>query len=465
MIGKQVKGRSFRGVLNYLHEKEQARQIGGNMAGQHPRVLAAEFRVARDLNPRLQKAVYHASLSLPKGEVLDDDRWCEIADDYVVGMGFEGSQYVVYRHSDRDHDHIHIVASRIRITDGGTVSDSWDYPRSEKVIRELEKQYQLTPTLSSHEREDRAPTTGEIRRSWRTGEVGIREQLVEQIEQATTGQPTLPAFMERLKDNGVDVRVSYTRTDKVKGISYELEGVAFSGTKLGRAYTFPGLQKHRGVTYSPEMQSEIEAANQRPPLTENDRWQQQQERTEIVAPLLYRVLELAAETQYQGRTYAIHRDGEQLTLTCQSDAQTLMRAVWNDDRERWEQSELSQLQRQDVEEAQASLQRLEQIQRAQIAAAIIAEFLALKGQKQHRGRLYEERWEGDQLVLIRCADQQRLMTARWNATHQSWEPMEPSQLQEADMAQLEQLAQRLWPSQETTPVTGPQASERPQIEY
>ena len=396
--------------------------------------------------------------------MLDDDRWCEIADDYVKGMGFEGSQYVVYRHSDRDHDHIHIVASRIRITDGGTVSDSWDYPRSEKVIRELEKQYQLPPTLSSHERENRAPTTGEMRRSWRTGEVGIREQLVEQIEQATSGQPTLPEFMERLKDNGVDVRVSYTRTDKVKGISYELEGVAFSGTKLGRAYTFPGLQKHRGVTYSPEMQSAIGAANQRPPLTEDEHWQQQQERTAIVAPLLYRVLELAAETQYQGRNYAIDWDGE-LTLTRQSDDQTLMRAVWNDDRERWEQSEPARLQRQDVEETQAALQRLEQIQRAQIAAAIIAEFLALKGQKQHRGRLYEERWEGDQLVLIRCADQQRLMTVRWNEPHQGWESVEPSHLQAADMAQLEQLAQRLRPSQETKPVPGPQASERPQIEY
>jgi hypothetical protein len=378
-------------------------------------------------------------------------------------MGFEGSQYVVYRHSDRDHDHIHIVASRIRITDGSTVSDSWDYPRSEKVIRALEKQYQLTPTPSSKEREDRAPTTGEMRRLWRTGEAGIREQLVEQIEQATTGQPTLPEFMERLKDNGVDVRVSYTRTDKVKGISYELAGVAFSGTKLGRAYTFPGLQTHRGVTYSPEMQGAIEAANQRQPLTEDEHWQQQQERTAIVAPLLYRVLELAAETQYQGRNYAIHWDGE-LTLTRQSDGQTLMRAVWNDDRERWEQSAPARLQRQDVEETQAALQRLEQIQRAQIAGVIVDGLLKRTGQNQHQGQRYEARREDDHLVLIRRADQQRLMTARWNEAHQVWEQVEPSHLQDVDMAQLKQLAQQLWPNQRTTPAPDPQASARPQLE-
>ncbi|MEG4172313.1 relaxase, partial [Microcoleus sp. AT13-A6] len=34
-----------------------------------------------------------------------------------------------------------------------------------------------------------------------------------------------------------------------KGISYNLDGVALSGTQLGKAYTFCGLQKHRGVSY------------------------------------------------------------------------------------------------------------------------------------------------------------------------------------------------------------------------
>jgi hypothetical protein len=40
-----------------------------------------------------------------------------------------------------------------------------------------------------------------------------------------------------------------TRTGFSKGISYNLDGVALSGTQLGKAYTFSGLQKHRGVSY------------------------------------------------------------------------------------------------------------------------------------------------------------------------------------------------------------------------
>jgi hypothetical protein len=78
VIGKQIKGKSFRGVLNYLFGKEGAKQIGGNMEGRNPRELAAEFRFSRQLNPKVSRAVYHASLSLPYKESLDDDTWHEI---------------------------------------------------------------------------------------------------------------------------------------------------------------------------------------------------------------------------------------------------------------------------------------------------------------------------------------------------------------------------------------------------
>jgi hypothetical protein len=45
------------------------------------------------------------------------------------------------------------------------------------------------------------------------------------------------------------VQVGLTRTGFSKGISYNLDGVALSGNQLGKAYTFSGLQKHRGISY------------------------------------------------------------------------------------------------------------------------------------------------------------------------------------------------------------------------
>ena len=266
MIGKQVKGKSFRGVLNYLHDREHSRIIGGNMAGDTPRVMSTEFAVARRLNPQLEKAVYHSSLSLPKDEHLDDETWNAIASDYLEGMEFVGSQYVVYRHSDRDHDHVHIVASRIRITDGTTVSDSWDYVRSEQLIRELETKYELTPTVSSNEKQKRRQTSGEMKLIERTGARSVREKLQQIIDKETEKAVTMPELVNRLKDQGIDAKITVTRTGKIKGISYQLDGVATSGTHLGKAYTFGGLQKYKQVSYDDNKEREelIKASSRKP---------------------------------------------------------------------------------------------------------------------------------------------------------------------------------------------------------
>lgn len=251
MIGKHVKGTSFRGLLNYLFGKEGARQIGGNMEGTNPRELAAEFGISRRLNPKVSRAVYHASLSLPHHESLDDDTWDEIAQKYLQAMGFDMNQYVVVRHTDRTHDHAHIAASRIQLN-GTTVSDSWDNPRSEVVIRKLEKEYNLQSVQPSWEKDQHSPTTGERRQLARTGEESVRVKLQRSLDKATHDCPTMPELIEKAQKDGINICIGYTRTVKVKGISYKLDGVAFSGTHLGKAYTFPGLQKYRDVSYIPK---------------------------------------------------------------------------------------------------------------------------------------------------------------------------------------------------------------------
>ena len=333
MIGKQVKGTSFRGVLNYLHSKEEARLIGGNMVGQTPRTLAAEFRCARELNPKLKKAVYHASLSLPQSERLDDASWRAIADDYVKGMGFAGSQYVVYRHADKDHDHIHIVASRIRFTDGSTVSDSWDYRRSEELIRALEERYQLEAVRPSYELDRRSLKTGEWRQEERTGEIGTRVQLQAHIDEAAADQPAMPELINRLKDQGTDAQIVLTRTGKIKGIKYQTNQQWFSGTQLGKAYTFKGLGKHRGVQYRPEHREALIAACARTPLTPKEvsqlKEQQQQERVEAVAPVLAVYLDqIVRNPNHEGEKYAVSWQPPMLTLTEKESQQLILRAVW-----------------------------------------------------------------------------------------------------------------------------------------
>jgi hypothetical protein len=382
MIGKQVKGQSFRGVLNYLHHKEQAQLIGGNMAGQTPRTLAAEFGVARALNPQLTKAVYHASLSLPKDEQLDADLWNAIAEDYMNGMGFEESQYVVYRHGDKDHDHIHIVASRIRISDGTTVSDAWDYPRSEKLIRSLEKQYDLTPAPPSQSKHRKAPTTGERRRFQRTGDPGVRGTLQATIDQAAAGQPPITQLIERLQDQGINAQVKITRTGKARGISYELNGIAYSGTKLGKAYTFPGLQKHRGVQYQPEMNDRIKELNQQSADSVEPINPEAIEQT--VPHTLHKLLQVQQQCEYEGDRFQTYYKEDGVVLTHQGDDNPALSASWNEAQQSWELDAPPRLSQDDLERLQRTDQQLDE---------------ALAQQRQQQRKLQRQRKRQPELEL------------------------------------------------------------------
>jgi branched-subunit amino acid transport protein AzlD len=269
MIGNQTKGRGFRGLLEYLENQKDAKLIGGNMGNNNARALAREFKISRQLNPEADRVVYHASLSLLHNERLDEATWNEIANRYLEKMGFDNNQYVVYRHSNTEHDHIHICASRIRLDNGKIVHDSWDYKRSETIIRQLELDYGLQATKGSHEKLSRNPSIGQQKRLEREHEEyingerptpqerPIKQQLQELIDRATIDKLTMPQLVERLQLQGVEVRHGLTRNGKSKGISYSWNDQKFSGTSLGPAYTFPGLQKHKGIDYQPQRDDEL----------------------------------------------------------------------------------------------------------------------------------------------------------------------------------------------------------------
>jgi hypothetical protein len=67
MIGKQIKGTSFRGVLNYMEAKVNdgvGKLIDSNMMNDNARNLANEFGIIRSLKPNVKKVVYHCSLAI-----------------------------------------------------------------------------------------------------------------------------------------------------------------------------------------------------------------------------------------------------------------------------------------------------------------------------------------------------------------------------------------------------------------
>ena len=101
-------------------------------------------------NKRTEKPVLHISLNPnPKDSVSDED-FKKIAQDYMELMGYGDQPYVVFKHTDIERTHIHIVSTCVDRY-GKKLSDSYEKLRSMNTCRALEQKYQLlTATEKNH---------------------------------------------------------------------------------------------------------------------------------------------------------------------------------------------------------------------------------------------------------------------------------------------------------------------------
>ncbi len=242
-------GGGFRGLLNYLTDEEKlAERVGGNMLGVDARSLAHEFAESRSMNERVKKPVFHASLSLHPDDKLTAQDWERVATSYVEQMGYGNSQWVAFRHRDRAHDHIHIVASRIDFA-GTRVNDYQDRARSEEVVRGLRSGLNLREVPRSRDVKDRRISRGQAEQFIRTGEVTPKVAIRAAISEASKREPTMQEFAQRLARRGVEMVPRIQSTGRVSGVSFRLGEVELPGSKLGRPYSWGNLQKVHGVRY------------------------------------------------------------------------------------------------------------------------------------------------------------------------------------------------------------------------
>lgn len=250
MIAKAIKGKGFRGAVAYDLQKGKSILLDSNMSAKEKgsvNAFAKEFGAVRALRPQLKKAVCHVSISLHPDENLSDKDWCRVAQTWLTDMGFTDNQYLVSRHTDTKHPHIHILVNRIRL-DGSVVSDSHDYKRQEAVMRKLEKEFGLVQVKNSKEAEKSSPKKGELEQAIRRQEPSVR-MLLQEIISNTLSQPMpLNDFIDELQKNKVEVKLNQASTGTISGISFSMNGVSFKGSKLGKGFTWNAL-KQKGLYY------------------------------------------------------------------------------------------------------------------------------------------------------------------------------------------------------------------------
>jgi hypothetical protein len=268
MIAKQSIGSSFMGALSYnlkkMHNAEKAGRaelLATNFISLEKFVVKKEVDLVASLNPRLKKNTYHTSLNFAQGESLSNEKMLAVAREYMEQMGFDDNPYFIFRHHDSNHPHCHILALRTKF-DGSTVSDSNNYKRSEKIVRQLETKYGLQQAEASERSTLRAPDKDELEMVQRTGKASRKMVLQEKVNSALLKSRSLKSFITNLEQAGVQVLFNQASTGRVSGITYFMGNFKAKGQALGNRFKWANIIKTLDYEQARDSQ-EISEANRR----------------------------------------------------------------------------------------------------------------------------------------------------------------------------------------------------------
>jgi hypothetical protein len=300
MIVSQKIGKSFMGALSYNLKKlnhpdpkQRAEILDMSFVSLDKNSIRAQVEVVRLLKPALKRYVYHTSLNFSKQEAnkLDNEKLLAIAREYLTGMGFTDNQYLIFRHHDADHPHLHLLVNRITF-DGKVVSDSNNYKRSEAILRNLEQHYNLIAVKQSNhiakqqdsdiavepnggvsrelskyksteqysqvtvEQDSRvaveqyiqaplkAPTKSEVEMVVRTGKPSDKMVLQKKLERLLTAKGmTLPDFIIKCEQEGIQLLFNQASTGRISGVTYFSGDFKSTGKALGNRFKWSELIK------------------------------------------------------------------------------------------------------------------------------------------------------------------------------------------------------------------------------
>ena len=227
-----MKGSGFKGVINYILDPKKGTELIDSSGVRTDDIshIIQSFIDQTNLNPRVSQVVGHISLSFSTQDSpkLSNEFMTQAAREYMEKMGIKDTQYIVGRHFDKEHPHVHIAFNRID-NNSKTISDRNDRFRSEKICKELTAKYSLyfacgKENVKEHRLKEPDKTKYEIYQALKAEIARCRDWK---------------NLLVRLKKQDIDVRFKYKGNSlEVQGIIFEKNGYHFNGSKVDRNFSY-----------------------------------------------------------------------------------------------------------------------------------------------------------------------------------------------------------------------------------
>jgi len=161
MIAKIGKGSNMYGAILYNQQKVDRENGAVLLLNKIPDTMNGRYSVAYfnkcfepylSANIKTEKTVRHISLNPDPKDKVSDEQFTEMAQEYMERMGYGNQPYIVFKHTDIDRTHIHIVSTCVGI-DGKKIPDDYDHPRSMAICRDLETKYSLQKATEQEQKQ------------------------------------------------------------------------------------------------------------------------------------------------------------------------------------------------------------------------------------------------------------------------------------------------------------------------
>ena len=265
MIAKTNTGSDFEGALTYGAGQRKGRGkepdeapllVVANVIPGSPKEMAQDMQAVAGTSKKIRKPVWHTVLSWKAGEevtqaqkVAAARRYCEL-----IGAPIDRHQVVVYEHRDKKHAHVHIYINRVPIDGGPALRTDNNFYRQPAITKQISEELGMQPIPQRRQSvADLDPTKQATREVVREA----IKQLVAQPENAGTQW-----LQAQLEQRGISTRYKHDNGGVLRGVSFEMNGVAITGQQVG--YKAAQLRELFPVGPANEQQLPILPASPRP---------------------------------------------------------------------------------------------------------------------------------------------------------------------------------------------------------
>ncbi len=183
-----------------------------------------QFKLVKNLRPNVNRPVWHSAISFAPQDVIDDLKMKQIADEYLQEIGLQNNQYLMVKHNDTNHKHVHIIINRVGF-DGSLMRDWKSGYRTKKIMQELEKRHNLKIAVDQGNKR--------------------KEDIAVTIANGITKKKNVSQIMGDIENLGYKIQYNKTKAGNIRGVSFinkEL-GISFKSSSIDRNYSYSNLIK------------------------------------------------------------------------------------------------------------------------------------------------------------------------------------------------------------------------------